>query len=294
MSNNEIFFRCSNRRIHMNSNINSPLEIVNNTINSGVSKANLPLIKMILLGIMAGAFIALGGVASNVAVHDIQNVGLARTLAGAIFPVGLMLVVFTGSELFTGNCLMLTALLDKKIKALQLIRNLVVVYFSNLVGALIIDFLVFYSGQFNYTNGGLGAYTIKVALAKTAINPVTAIVSGILCNILVCLAIIMAGAAKDVTGKILAIFFPIWAFVICGFEHCVANMFYIPAGILAATNPDYVETAGTLYNITPEQCASLTQFNGIESFLFVTIGNIIGGMICVGLICYMAHKKDWK
>lgn len=278
----------------MNSNINSPLEIVNNTINSGVSKANLPLIKMILLGIMAGAFIALGGVASNVAVHDIQNVGLARTLAGAIFPVGLMLVVFTGSELFTGNCLMLTALLDKKIKALQLIRNLVVVYFSNLVGALIIDFLVFYSGQFNYTNGGLGAYTIKVALAKTAINPVTAIVSGILCNILVCLAIIMAGAAKDVTGKILAIFFPIWAFVICGFEHCVANMFYIPAGILAATNPDYVETAGTLYNITPEQCASLTQLNGIESFLFVTIGNIIGGMICVGLICYMAHKKDWK
>lgn len=278
----------------MNSNINSPLEIVNNTIKSGISKANLPLIKMILLGIMAGAFIALGGVASNVAVHDIQNVGLARTLAGAIFPVGLMLVVFTGSELFTGNCLMLTALLDKKIKALQLIRNLVVVYFSNLVGALIIDFLVFYSGQFNYTNGGLGAYTIKVALAKTTINPVTAIASGILCNILVCLAIIMAGAAKDVTGKILAIFFPIWAFVICGFEHCVANMFYIPAGILAATNPNYVETAGTLYNITPEQCASLTQFNGIESFLFVTIGNIIGGMICVALICYMAHKKDWK
>lgn len=274
--------------------INSPLEIVNNNIKSGVSKANLPLIKMILLGIMAGAFIALGGVASNVAVHNIENVGLARTLAGAIFPVGLMLVVFTGSELFTGNCLMLTALLDKKIKALQMIRNLVVVYFSNLIGALIIDFLVFYSGQFNYSNGGLGAYTIKVALAKTTISPVTAIVSGILCNILVCLAIIMAGAAKDVTGKILAIFFPIWAFVIGGFEHCVANMFYIPAGILAATNPSYVEAAGTLYNITPEQCTSLTQLNGIESFLFVTIGNVIGGMVCVALICYMAHKKDWK
>lgn len=274
--------------------MNSPLEIVNNNIKSGVTKANLPLVKMILLGIMAGAFIALGGVASNVAVHNIENVGLARTLAGAIFPVGLMLVVFTGSELFTGNCLMLTALLDKKIKALQILRNLAVVYFSNLIGALIIDFLVFYSRQFNYSNGGLGAYTIKVALAKTTISPVTAIVSGILCNILVCLAIIMAGAAKDVTGKILAIFFPIWAFVICGFEHCVANMFYIPAGILAATNPSYVEAAGTLYSITPEQCASLTQLNGIESFLFVTIGNIIGGMIFVALICYMAHKKDWK
>ncbi|MEE1076613.1 MAG: formate/nitrite transporter family protein [Acutalibacteraceae bacterium] len=278
----------------MESSVHSPLEIANNNIKSGITKANLPLGKMILLGIMAGAFIALGGVASNVAVHNITDVGIARTLAGAIFPVGLMLVVFTGSELFTGNCLMLTAVLDKKIKALQVIRNLVVVYFSNLIGALIIDLLVFYSGQFNYSSGGLGAYTIKVALAKTTIEPGTAIVSGILCNILVCLAIIMAGAAKDVTGKILAIFFPIWAFVIGGFEHCVANMFYIPAGMLAATNSNYVEAAGTLYNITPEQCAGLTHFNGIESFLFVTIGNILGGMVFVALIYYMAHKKEWK
>ena len=104
----------------------------------------------------------------------------------------------------------------------------------------------------------------------------------------------MAGAAKDVTGKILAIFFPIWAFVIGGFEHCVANMFYIPAGMLAATSPNYVDMATSLYNISSEQCIKLTQFNGIESFLFVTIGNIIGGMVCVALIYYCAHKKDWK
>ncbi len=274
--------------------VNTPLDIAENTVKSGVNKGNLPLVKMILLGIMAGAFIALGGVASNVAVHSIADVGLARTLAGAIFPVGLMLVVFTGSELFTGNCLMFTAVLDKKLKVIQMIKNLVVVYFSNLIGALIIDVLVFFSGQFNYTDGGLGAYTIKVALAKTAIEPTTAIASGILCNILVCLAIIMAGAAKDVTGKILAIFFPIWAFVICGFEHCVANMFYIPAGMLAATNPDYVQKANELYGITAQQCTALTHFNGIKSFLFVTIGNIIGGMIFVGLIYYMAHKKSSK
>ncbi len=274
--------------------VNSPSEVADNTIKSGIAKANMPLGKMILLGIMAGAFIALGGVASNVAVHNITDVGLARTLAGAIFPVGLMLVVFTGSELFTGNCLMLMSVLDKKIKVIQMIRNLVVVYFSNLVGALIIDALVFFSGQFNFSNGGLGAYTIKVAIAKTTISPTTAIVSGILCNILVCLAIIMAGAAKDVTGKILAIFFPIWAFVIGGFEHCVANMFYIPAGIMSATNPQYVEKANELYGITAEQCTSLTHFSGIESFLFVTIGNIIGGMVCVALIYYFAHKKAWK
>lgn len=271
--------------------VNTPSDIAESTIKSGVNKGNLPLIKMILLGIMAGAFIALGGVASNVAVHGIADVGLARTLAGAIFPVGLMLVVFTGSELFTGNCLMFTAVIDKRLKAIQMIKNLVVVYFSNLIGALIIDVLVFFSGQFNYSGGGLGAYTIKVAIAKTTIDPSTAVVSGILCNILVCLAIIMAAASKDVTGKILAIFFPIWAFVICGFEHCVANMFYIPAGMMAATNSDYVQKANQLYGITAEQCTALTHFNGIESFLFVTIGNMIGGMIFVGLIYYMAHKK---
>ncbi|MEE0264758.1 MAG: formate/nitrite transporter family protein [Acutalibacteraceae bacterium] len=271
--------------------VNTPSDIAESTIKSGVNKGNLPLIKMILLGIMAGAFIALGGVASNVAVHGIADVGLARTLAGAIFPVGLMLVVFTGSELFTGNCLMFTAVIDKRLKAIQMIKNLVVVYFSNLIGALIIDVLVFFSGQFNYSGGGLGAYTIKVAIAKTTIDPSTAVVSGILCNILVCLAIIMAAASKDVTGKILAIFFPIWAFVICGFEHCVANMFYIPAGMMAATNSDYVQKANELYGITAEQCTALTHFNGIESFLFVTIGNMIGGMIFVGLIYYMAHKK---
>lgn len=278
----------------MGGNVHSPLEIADNNIKSGISKASMPLVKMILLGIMAGAFIALGGVASNVVVHNIADVGVARMLAGVVFPVGLMLVVFTGSELFTGNCLMFMAVLDKKIKLIQMIRNLVVVYFSNIVGALIIDLLVFYSGQFNYSDGGLGAYTIKVAIAKTTINPIAAIVSGILCNILVCLAIIMAGAAKDASGKILAIFFPICTFVICGFEHCVANMFYIPAGMLAATNPTYIEQSEKLYSITPEQCAGLTHFQGIESFLFVTIGNIIGGIVCVAIIYYMAHKKDWK
>lgn len=275
-------------------NTHSPSKVAECTVESGIKKANMPLRKIILLGIMAGAFIALGGVASNVAVHNIDNIGLARTLAGAIFPVGLMLVVFTGSELFTGDCLMLMSVLDKKVKVIQMIKNLVIVYFSNLIGALIIDLLVFFSGQFNFSDGGLGAYTIKVALAKTTIDPMSATVSGILCNILVCLSILLVTSAKDATGKILAIFFPIWAFVICGFEHCIANMFYIPSGILASTNPQYVEKANELYGITTQQCASLCHFEGIESFLFVTIGNIIGGMLCVAVVFYFAHKKERK
>lgn len=275
----------------MENSFYTPSEVIKSNIKSAVAKANLPLAKMILLGMMAGAFIAFGGAASSVAAHGVADVGLARSIAGAIFPVGLMLVVFTGSELFTGNSLMIMAVIDKKITLLKMIRNLVVVYFANFIGALIIDVLVFLSGQFDFSGGGLGAYTIKVALAKTSIAPVTAVISGILCNILVCLAIVLAGTAKDSIGRIFGIFFPIAAFVVCGFEHCVANMFYMPAGMLAATNTAYVQKAQELYGITAQQCSSLTHFAGTESLLFVTIGNIIGGVLFVGVVLYMAHIK---
>lgn len=275
----------------MENSFYTPSEVIKSNIKSAVAKANLPLAKMILLGMMAGAFIAFGGAASSVAAHGVADVGLARSIAGAIFPVGLMLVVFTGSELFTGNSLMIMAVIDKKITLLKMIRNLVVVYFANFIGALIIDVLVFLSGQFDFSGGGLGAYTIKVALAKTSIAPVTAVISGILCNILVCLAIVLAGTAKDSIGRIFGIFFPIAAFVVCGFEHCVANMFYIPAGMLAATNTAYVQKAHELYEITAQQCSSLTHFAGTELLLFVTIGNIIGGVLFVGVVLYMAHIK---
>lgn len=275
----------------MENSFYTPSEVIKSNIKSAVAKANLPLAKMILLGMMAGAFIAFGGAASSVAAHGVADVGLARSIAGAIFPVGLMLVVFTGSELFTGNSLMIMAVIDKKITLLKMIRNLVVVYFANFIGALIIDVLVFLSGQFDFSGGGLGAYTIKVALAKTSIAPVTAVISGILCNILVCLAIVLAGTAKDSIGRIFGIFFLIAAFVVCGFEHCVANMFYIPAGMLAATNTAYVQKAHELYGITAQQCSSLTHFAGTESLLFVTIGNIIGGVLFVGVVLYMAHIK---
>ncbi len=275
----------------MENSFYTPSEVIKSNIKSAVAKANLPLAKMILLGMMAGAFIAFGGAASSVAAHGVADVGLARSIAGAIFPVGLMLVVFTGSELFTGNSLMIMAVIDKKITLLKMIRNLVVVYFANFIGAIIIDVLVFLSGQFDFSGGGLGAYTIKVALAKTSIAPVTAVISGILCNILVCLAIVLAGTAKDSIGRIFGIFFPIAAFVVCGFEHCVANMFYIPAGMLAATNTAYVQKAHELYGITAQQCSSLTNFAGTESLLFVTIGNIIGGVLFVGVVLYMAHIK---
>ena len=271
--------------------MNTPAEIIEANVKAGEGKGNLPLGKMILMGMLAGAFIAIGGAASNTAAHAIENVGVARTVAGAIFGVGLMLVVFMGAELFTGNCLMITSVMDKKITWAKAIRNLVVVYFSNLLGALIFDALLVYSGNLNYTSGLLGAYTIKVAIGKIALSPMQCITSGILCNILVCFAVLMAVAAKDIVGKIWAIFLPIWAFVICGFEHCVANMFYIPAGMMAKANPVYVEKAIEAYGLTMEQIEGLTAINSLANFIPVTIGNIIGGMIFVGLPMYMIHKK---
>lgn len=277
-----------------NNSINSPAEAIEANINGGVVKANLPLGKMILLGILAGAFIAIGGASSNVAVHSLGDVGLARTLAGAIFPVGLMMIVLVGGELFTGNCLLFMGVLDKKVTWLQMARNLVVVYLSNLVGSLIIDALVFYSGQYDYTSGLLGAYTIKGALAKATISPLKGFTSGIMCNILVCVAILAAAAAKDATGKIWAIFFPILAFVASGYEHCVANMYYIPAGMFAASNPAYVAKAEEVYGITAAQCEALSVGGLVNNLIPVTLGNIVGGSLFLGLLCYCIYRINWN
>ena len=168
----------------MEQHFNTPSEVIDTNMKAGEGKAHLPLGKMILLGIMAGAFIALGGATSSTAAHAIDNVGLARFVAGIIFPVGLMIIVFVGGELFTGNCLIVMDVVGKKVTWFECIRNLIVVYFSNLIGALIIDTLIYFSGNLDYTGGLLGAYAIKVAVGKVGISPLKGITSGILCNLL--------------------------------------------------------------------------------------------------------------
>ena len=276
----------------MDNAFNSPAQVLDANMKAGEGKVKLPILKCILLGIMAGAFIAFGGATSNAAIHNIANQGLAKTLAGCIFPVGLMMIVFVGGELFTGDCLLIAGVVDKKFSTLSMIKTLIIVYFSNMVGAVIIASLVYFSGLLDYTGGALGAFTIKVAYGKATIAPFKAICSGILCNILVCIAVLMATAAKDIAGKVWAIFFPICAFVIGGWEHCVANLFYIPAGIIAATNPDYVAKAEELYGITAQQISANLNIGGFVSNLIpVTIGNILGGMVFVALPLYAIHKS---
>ena len=223
--------------------ISTPPQIVAANMNAAAGKTRLSLLRMILLGILAGMFIAGGASASSVAMHAISNVGLARLVAGSIFPVGLMMIVLVGGELFTGDCLMIMGCVHGKFSVKSMIKVLVVVYLSNFVGSVLFAELVNLSGQYNYTNGLLGAFTIKVAIGKVNMSFGAAFASGILCNIFVCMAVLMAAAAKDIAGKIWAIFFPILAFIVSGYEHCVANMYYIPAGIFAKANPAYASVA---------------------------------------------------
>ena len=273
--------------------MNAADTLMSNYENGTAAKAVKPFAKIFVAAIMAGMFIAFGGSSSNVAVFGIENVGLARTLAGCIFPVGLMLIVLVGGELFTGNCMMIGGVMTGRIKAMQMIRVLVTVYLGNLVGSLIVSFLAYYSGQWKYGAGALGAYTIKVAFGKLNLSFGTAVASGILCNILVCVAVLMASASKDSVGKIFGCFFPIWAFVIAGYEHCVANMYYIPAGIIAAMDPAFAQKAMELYGYTAEDLAMLNPVNMIVNNLIpVTIGNIIGGMLFVAVpYVYLYNKK---
>jgi formate/nitrite transporter len=240
---------------------------------------------------LAGAFIAFAAQGSNVAIHTVESVGLAKALAGALFATGLMLVIVAGGELFTGNCLMIVALADRKISLSSMLRNWLCVYVGNLIGSLIIAYFISRSGQFGFSGGLLGGFTIKTAAYKTGLSFEKAFFLGILCNWMVCLAVWMSGAAGDIAGKILAIFFPIWLFVTSGFEHSIANMYYIPAGILAKANPAFVAQA-TKLGTSAGDLANL----GWGSFfvcnlLPVTLGNIIGGVCFVGLVYWFIYRK---
>lgn len=269
-------------------NFNTPAEIIGNMISSAKVKSEMPVLKMIILGFIAGMFIAMGGCAANVASHAVSDAGIAKLISGAIFPVGLMMIVIIGGELFTGNCLMITGVLDGQVKWYKMIKNLLVVYFSNFLGGLFVAFCACYMGQFDMSGGLLGAYTIKIAVAKTGLGFGEAFVSGIFCNILVCAAVLMAAGARDISGKIFGIFFPIFAFVISGFEHCVANMYYIPAGIFAAMNNGYEQKAMEMYGVSTDGLTIGALFGNL---LPVTLGNIVGGTLIVGVLYYLAHIK---
>ena len=282
----------------MEKNYLSPAEIAEATIIGGVKKTLLSPLKMIILGILAGVFIAFASQGSNFAAYNLwadpTTYGLGKALAGALFGTGLMLVMIAGAELFTGNNLILVAVLDKKAKVSGMLKNWLFVYIGNFLGSLLIAFLIVKSGQLNAGGALLGATTIKIASAKVSLTFSQGLILGILCNWLVCLAVWMATGAKTMVGKIAAIFFPIWLFIASGFEHSVANMYYIPAGIIAKGNPVYVQAAIDA-GLTTSKLDALNWGTFLTKNLIpVTIGNIIGGALLVGMVYWFLYLKKSK
>ena len=276
----------------MSNNYLTPSEIVDYTEETGIKKAGMPVLRTLLLAFLAGVFIALASVGSNIISHDIENIGVAKYLAGLISPTGLILVVIAGAELFTGNNLISIAALSGKVKWSKYFWNLIMVWLGNLVGSVFIALLIYLSGQLNYTDGLLGAYTIKVAALKTSLSFTEAFASGILCNLLVCLAVWMSYSTKDIAGKALVIFFPIWLFIASGYEHSVANMYYLTAGLLAKNNPDLVLKTGELMSFSAENLNNLTILNAfMDNLVPVTIGNLVGGALFIGAWYWWAYKK---
>jgi formate transporter len=238
----------------------------------GVKKAVLPAVPTLALGVLAGAFIAFGAMFSTLALTGSPlGFGPGRVLAGLAFSLGLVLVVVGGAELFTGNNLVVMAWAASKITTAQLLRNWTLVYVTNLVGALGSALMMWWSGALGLAGGGAET-AIAIAQAKVALGFTEALFRGILCNVLVCLALWLSFAAPDVPGKVLAIIFPISAFVALGFEHSVANMYLIPIAMLAGA--DGVTLMGFIGNLLP-----------------VTLGNIVGGGVLVALVYWLVYLR---
>ena len=268
-----------------------PAEICDEIIDIYEHKAHYPVLKSIVLGILAGAFIALGGFAASVSSHSIENFGIAKLVAGAVFPVGLIMILLAGTDLFTGNILLTVPFIDGRLSFKAVLKNWTIIYLSNFIGALIIASLIYFSGLMEGNALKLGGYALKVAINKASITPIKALFSGILCNFLVCLAVWLSFSAKDVIGKIFAIWFPIMAFIIGGFEHSVANMYYFSIGFLVKGNPEFALN----YGITESKLEHLNLADVIfKNMIPVTIGNIIGGGVLIGVAFWVAFKYSTK
>lgn len=251
-----------------------PAEIAKATVATGEKKAALSTKVTLVLGILAGLFIGLGGLANILVTQTLGTIdaGLARFMGAAVFPVGLMLVVICGAELFTGNNLMTLAYMDGKISIKKLFRNWGLVWVANFIGSLILVLLVYYG---EVLSGDAIAKAIGLAESKGSLSITVMFLRAILCNVIVVLAVWMATAAQDIVSKIFACWFPIMLFVLCGFEHSIANMFFIPMGMVLG--------------------AKITISQLVINLVVVTLGNIVGGALvipCMYKVCYLPKTKE--
>ena len=255
----------------------------------GAGKARSDASTTFVLAVLAGAFIALGAVFATTTLADSSSLpyGVARLLAGVTFSLGLILVVVAGAELFTGNNLISIAWASGRVTMRGVLRNWAIVYAGNLVGAIATAGLVYYGRQYTFGHGEVGSTALTIASAKTSLGFGQAIVLGALCNALVCLAVWLCYGARTTADKILAIVPPIAAFVACGFEHSVANMYFISYGLFVKHDTAFVSTLAK-----PPDLSGLTWSAFLrDNLLPVTIGNIVGGALMVGIVYWFVYLR---
>lgn len=252
----------------------APKQIAERVEKLGVAKARMPFIPMLLLGILAGAYIGLGAMFFTLVKSD-PSLGFAvgQVLGGLCFSLGLILVVVAGAELFTGNNLLAIAWADRKITTAELLRNWAVVCIGNFIGAAGLALLIYLSAHPQMNQAAIAEQTLRIAQTKIELSPVEAFFRGTLCNLLVCMAVWMALAGRSVIDKVVAIVFPITAFVAAGFEHSIANMYFIPLAMLLE-NGDQITWLG---------------FGG--NLLQVILGNLVGGSVLVALVYHVIYRR---
>ncbi len=260
----------------------SPKEISQRVEQIGIAKARLPLLSMSMLGILAGAFIGLGALYFVLVVSD-PTLGFAasRVLGGLAFSLGLILVVVAGAELFTGNNLLAIAWADGKISSLEVLQNWTIIACTNFIGAVGLAAIVFLSGHVAMNNGLVAEQYLIIAAAKCELPFWTAFFKGVMCNVLVCMAVWMVAAGRSVIDKVVAVIFPISAFVAAGFEHSVANMYIIPLAMML-THTEY----GSGY------ADIITVYGFMNNMIPVVLGNIIGGSVLVGLVYHVIYQRS--
>jgi formate/nitrite transporter len=269
----------------------SPQEMAEKAEAAGIRKAALSFTPLFALAVLAGAFVGLGAMfaTTTAAATSTLPYGVARLLIGLVFCLGLILVVVAGAELFTGNNLIVMAWANRKISTWALLRNWLIVYVGNFVGSLGTAVLVFYSKQYTAGGGSVGEAALKIAVGKVDLGFVQALALGILCNGLVCLAVWLTYSAHSVADKILAIIFPVTAFVAAGFEHSIANMYFVPYALLIkAFDPAFV--AAHKIDLSSLNWGSFF----IKNLIPVTLGNIIGGSILVAIMYWFIYLRGKK
>ncbi len=266
-----------------------PAEMARRAEYIGVSKSEAPVLQTLVLAILAGAFIALGAIFATTVATGTSGMlpyGVGKLLVGAVFCLGLILVIVGGAELFTGNNLIVMAWASRKVSTASLLRNWVVVYAGNFIGSMGTAIMVFFSRQYTFASGGIGETALSIAAGKVGLGWFQALMLGVLCNIMVCLAVWLTFSARSTIDKIAAIFFPITAFVAAGFEHSIANMYFIPIGLLIKMlDPAFVAASSV-------DTSLLTWGSFVNNLIPVTLGNILGGSVFVAAIYWSIFLRN--